>query len=368
MPCVAIITPVYNAAAFVEKTILSVLAQTYQNWQLILVDDGSTDNSLEICRKYENDSRIKVVTQKNSGVATARNLGLSLACNAKYYTFLDSDDLLVPDFLRTAVAFLESNLDFTVFKTNFWRIDENGKFFKSFLDRRIWNQHRVTWNLFSESLDQLFLLLGTFPPVGILVRNTDDVPLFFNTNLQGTEDSELWTRLALNGKKFFYSDFVGGVYRIRPASLSTNHVQRMDNYKKWLDHSFSSVSTNTFDESFVKFAYFMILLQSSIGVSVDDRISKTELLRLGKEFMPLCLKPNLRHLFFSRLVHSSIESRRDLLVDLQASHATVMSCDLFDLKNRPSVLKITRFLRDMFLRPLQTIIAVRQLLGKQAML
>lgn len=89
---ISIIVPVYNTERYLEECIQSVINQTYQEWELILVDDGSTDKSGAICDKYS-DSRIRVIHQKNGGQSKARNVALGM-CKGKYYTFLDSDDKL----------------------------------------------------------------------------------------------------------------------------------------------------------------------------------------------------------------------------------------------------------------------------------
>lgn len=91
----SIIMPAYNAEKFIEFSIKSVLAQTVSSWELIIVDDGSYDNTVNICKKYsEKDSRIKIVRCKNSGVSNARNIGISYAIG-EYIVFLDSDDSLM---------------------------------------------------------------------------------------------------------------------------------------------------------------------------------------------------------------------------------------------------------------------------------
>ena len=89
---VSIIVPVYNAEKYIDECIQSVLCQTYAAWELLLVDDGSTDNSGNICDKYaREDIRIKVLHQKNQGVSVARNVALDWA-KGDYIIFLDSDD------------------------------------------------------------------------------------------------------------------------------------------------------------------------------------------------------------------------------------------------------------------------------------
>lgn len=96
---VSVIIPVYNAEKFIEETIGSVLSQSLKNIEIILVDDGSTDNSLKICEQFlQKDLRIKLLRQENSGVSNARNNGLELA-NGEYIFFMDSDDTIDSEFL-----------------------------------------------------------------------------------------------------------------------------------------------------------------------------------------------------------------------------------------------------------------------------
>lgn len=100
---ISIIMPVYNSEKYLSKAINSVLEQTYKNIELILIDDGSTDNSLNILKEYENkDSRIKVFRQENAGQFKARNMGIKVS-EGEYITFLDSDDWLEPNMIETMI-------------------------------------------------------------------------------------------------------------------------------------------------------------------------------------------------------------------------------------------------------------------------
>lgn len=93
---ISVIVPVYQAEKFLEACVESVLSQDFQDWELLLVDDGSTDGSNAICRRYASaDSRIRLIEQANGGVSEARNTGLDRA-SARYVTFLDADDELLP--------------------------------------------------------------------------------------------------------------------------------------------------------------------------------------------------------------------------------------------------------------------------------
>ena len=101
---VSIIIPVYNTEKYLDACIRSVLKPTYTNWELLLINDGSTDNSENICLSYANfDDRIKVISQANNGVSAARNVGMEQA-NGKYITFLDSDDEFEDDAVEVLLS------------------------------------------------------------------------------------------------------------------------------------------------------------------------------------------------------------------------------------------------------------------------
>ena len=100
MPEISVIVPVYNVERYLTRCIDSILAQTYQNFELILVDDGSTDGSGTLCDSYmKKDSRIKVIHKKNGGLSDARNSGID-AAEGEFLSFIDSDDWVRPDFLN----------------------------------------------------------------------------------------------------------------------------------------------------------------------------------------------------------------------------------------------------------------------------
>lgn len=122
---VSIVMPNYNGSKYLEETIRSVIAQTYQNWELLFVDDCSSDNSLELVRAFD-DERIRIFqNEKNSGAAVSRNLALKKA-KGRWIAFLDSDDLWLPDKLAEQLSFMVSN-DCHFSYTPYSQIDESGK-------------------------------------------------------------------------------------------------------------------------------------------------------------------------------------------------------------------------------------------------
>lgn len=122
--------PCFNASQYIEETINSVISQTYLDWELIIVDDCSIDNSIEIVKSsHKNDLRVKLITlPKNVGVAVARNIGIEES-RGRFIAFLDSDDLWYPDKLEKQISFMkENNIDLSY--TGYEKINEEGKCFQ----------------------------------------------------------------------------------------------------------------------------------------------------------------------------------------------------------------------------------------------
>ena len=107
MKLVSVIVPTYNVEEYISRTINSILAQTYSNFELLIIDDESPDRSVEICQQFK-DSRLKIISQKNRGLAGARNTGIRNA-KGEYLAFLDADDLWLPKKLENHVQHLESS-------------------------------------------------------------------------------------------------------------------------------------------------------------------------------------------------------------------------------------------------------------------
>ena len=117
MPKISVILPIYNASSCIEETLNYIFAQTFTDYEVICVDDGSTDNTLEVLKEYEKkDNRIKVISQSNGGAGKARNTGLDNS-TGDYLAFLDADDLYDPDMLSKAYSkAIEGNADLVVWK------------------------------------------------------------------------------------------------------------------------------------------------------------------------------------------------------------------------------------------------------------
>src|SRR5690606_6691308 len=129
-PLISVITPIYNSEKFLETALMSVQNQTYPNWELILIDDASTDGSERIARKfYSEDSRIHYEKLNvNSGPAVSRNRATEVA-NGDFIAFLDSDDFWAPDKLEIQLEFMQKNMC-DVSYSSYFIVDENGNSLK----------------------------------------------------------------------------------------------------------------------------------------------------------------------------------------------------------------------------------------------
>lgn len=147
-PQISIVVPIYNCEATLKKCVESILCQTFEDFELILIDDGSQDKSFEICRMYaKKDSRIKCFYKKNSGVSETRNLGIELAVG-KYITFVDADDYLEKSHLVELLCTI-SNADISA--VGLYNV-KNGRTKKNVLNQDFaWNQSEFFFHIVSDN-------------------------------------------------------------------------------------------------------------------------------------------------------------------------------------------------------------------------
>ncbi|MFJ7856142.1 glycosyltransferase family 2 protein, partial [Peribacillus frigoritolerans] len=209
---ISIITPTYNSGKFIVETIDSVIKQTYQNWEMIIVDDCSNDNTKELVGKYtEQDNRIKYhLLEKNSGAAIARNKAMELA-SGTYIAFLDSDDLWNEDKLERQLSFMkDNNYYFTC--TAYEQVDEEGKPLNKTINTKI----KTNYN---------GVLLNC--PVGnsTVMYNVKKLGKFMVPNIRKRNDDALWLQILKKEKYIYGMHDVLMKYRLRRNSISSNKVE-----------------------------------------------------------------------------------------------------------------------------------------------
>ncbi|BAT54333.1 putative glycosyl transferase [Nostoc sp. NIES-3756] len=184
MPTISIIIPAYNAEQTILETINSVLEQTFSDFEIIIVNDGSTDKTLEVVQSIE-DERLKVFCYENSGVSGARNRGISHAIG-DYISFLDADDLWTPDKLELQLAALKAHSEAGVAYSWVYTINETGEILKPF-------DSMYEGNVYADLLKANFLTSGSNP---LITRAAIDSVGEFDIKLAGGEDWDYWLRLA----------------------------------------------------------------------------------------------------------------------------------------------------------------------------
>lgn len=205
---ISIITPSYNSSGFISNTIGSVIDQAVSNWELIIVDDCSTDNSVEVIQGFvDKDPRIKLIQlTENSGAAVARNKGIE-AAKGRYIAFLDSDDAWLPNKLEKQVAFMqENNYPFTF--AAYDKVNESDEIFS-----HVGVPDKVTYSDLLKSCS-----------IGCLTAmyDTEFFGKVYMPLIRKRQDLGLWLKLLKKTKYAYGLNETLGFYKVRKDSISAN--------------------------------------------------------------------------------------------------------------------------------------------------
>jgi glycosyltransferase involved in cell wall biosynthesis len=214
MPKVSVIIPTYQRANIVSQAIKSVLAQTYQDYEIIVVNDGSTDNTPEALGQFGNE--IKIIHQTNQGLSAARNTGIR-ASQGDYIAFLDDDDLWETHKLETQIPILESQHKIGLIYSDMFFFSGQDLLPGSYNTSYPTPPIQLLWNLFYQNY---------IPVPTVVVRREclDEVGLFDET-LTSCEDYDLWLRIIAKFPIHFVNDLLAR-YRLSENSMSQN-IERM---------------------------------------------------------------------------------------------------------------------------------------------
>lgn len=210
---VSIITPAYNNSEFIKQTIESVQKQTYKNWEMIVVDDCSTDRTPELIKKIsQKDDRIKYIKlKKNSGAAIARNRALRES-RGRFIAYLDADDLWKKNKIQNQIDFMLSH-NYAFACSNYEKIDINNKILK---------QVKIP----KEINYKLFLRNTIIQTVGVMIdTKKTGKELLTMPNVYGKEDAATWCQLLKSGFNCYGVPEFLSYYRVVPKSLSSNKIK-----------------------------------------------------------------------------------------------------------------------------------------------
>lgn len=216
-PRVSIITPTWNCASFLKETIKSVQSQTYTNWEMLIQDDCSNDDTALCVKEFADaDPRIKYARNSvNSGAARTRNNALSRA-TGQFVAFLDSDDLWMPTKLEKQLRFMEGN-DYAFSYTNYYEIDEYG----NFLGNVVTGPQIITRNK---------MLAYCWPGCLTVMYDASKIGLVQIGDIKNNNDYAMWLKISTKSKCYLLDEPLAKYRRGRKGSVST---QRLGTLIKW---------------------------------------------------------------------------------------------------------------------------------------
>ena len=210
---VSIIMPSYNTASFIGESIQSVLAQSYKDWELIIVDDCSPDNTDEVVKPYLSDERIKYIkNDRNSGAAVSRNRALREA-KGKWIAFLDSDDLWMPDKLKKQISFMEKN-GYHFSYTNYAEIDTE--------DMR--NGITVTG---PKKITKTGFFNYCWPGCLTVMYDAEAIGLIQIADIKKNNDYAMWLKVCQKADCYLLDEELALYRRGRAGSVSTHSIKTM---------------------------------------------------------------------------------------------------------------------------------------------
>lgn len=210
---VSIIMPSYNTASFIAESIQSVLAQSYKDWELLIVDDCSSDNTDQVVKPYLSDERIIFLkNEKNSGAAVSRNTALREA-KGKWIAFLDSDDLWMPDKLKKQVSFMETN-GYHFSYTNYAEIDTE--------DHR--NGITVTG---PKRITKTGFFNYCWPGCLTVMYDREAVGLIQIADIKKNNDYAMWLKVCQKADCYLLDEEMALYRRGRAGSVSTHSIKTM---------------------------------------------------------------------------------------------------------------------------------------------
>ena len=234
MPKVDIIIPAYNAAKYLPAAIESVVAQTFEDWRILLIDDGSTDNTAEIVAPYIErlGTKLKYIRQANGGVSAARNAALRNS-SAEFLAMLDADDIWLPCRLDESIKCFEGRPQVGLSYGSVAFVDQTGVVLKTFDARQRHAEGNIAPYIYMRDVQ--------LPSPTVTFRRScvDEVGVF-DESMRVTEDRDLWLRIALKFEVGFVPTVIAH-YRTSPNSLTTDPDRMLRAQRKFIQKHYRAL-------------------------------------------------------------------------------------------------------------------------------
>ena len=257
VPKISLIMSVYNGEDYLAETVESVLCQTFTEWEFIIINDCSTDNTSKILSDYESkDSRIKVHTNEtNLRLPSSLNKALSLA-KGKYIARMDADDICMPDRLQKQYDFMEANPNVDLSSCRFLTL-KNG----------VYSSGGCGGKGDSESIEALLLVTNPILHPGIIAKADVIKELGYDKNFTCTEDMELWTRFVLNNKRVEILSEYLMIYRLHDKQITETTLDKQKNEVIKIQKTYLSPLLKPMTEEQEEFYINGIYFRKNINVS-----------------------------------------------------------------------------------------------------
>jgi len=211
MPKVSVLMPVYNAGLFLREAIESIIAQTFTDFEFLIIDDCSMDNSSIIIDSYDDPRIIKIQNLKNEGVAASLNKGIALA-KGEFIARMDADDVSMPRRLEMQVSYLDTHYDVSMVSTKAVLIDHLG------VEKGCWLQDQLTID--NESIRGMLPKTNCIVHPAVMIRRAVVCQYGYYTTQCNGQDYTLWLRLAADNHKIEKIDCILVKYRIHENSVT----------------------------------------------------------------------------------------------------------------------------------------------------
>jgi glycosyltransferase involved in cell wall biosynthesis len=233
MPMIDVIIPAYNAAKYLPIAIESVVAQTFEDWRILLVDDGSTDNTSEVVAPFieQLGSKLKYIKQPNGGLPAARNAAIRNS-SAEFLALLDADDVWLPNRLMESLKCFEGRPQVGLAYGFNSRIDEEGVIIDTFTPKQKHAEGRIAPYIYMRRV-QL-----PCPTITFRRRCVDDVGMFDET-LRATEDRDLWLRIAFKYEVALVPKVIA-LYRTSPNAMTTDPERMLKAQEQFIEKHYGA--------------------------------------------------------------------------------------------------------------------------------
>ncbi len=320
-PELSIIIPVFNREKYIEETVLSLLAQSFDDFELIIIDDGSTDNSLRIINSFR-DPRIKIIENyQNKGIVYSRNAGLKLA-KGNFIAPFDSDDIALPDKFEKQIKFLKENPDFGMVGSWVKLIDSKGKPLKK----------RWKLNAAPESIPANLLFRNYFAQPAVVIRKEAIPKGGYKTGFDVGEDYRMWVDIVKMYKAYNLPEYLV-CCRQHDENISYGNEMKNIKYERLIySYLFNQLKITVDDK----------VLNSILLIKNDNTIKKKEQLSAIEDLLILILEQNNKLAVYNQKQLNKVVLNRWLKVCLKSKPLRFKLLTVF-LTSKLSPVRINKF-------------------------